>query len=176
MMNRRQLLTVGGGLFASLSAGIPLVKAGDPLEIVMQGRSDGSHVWFDPMGLLVRPGQAIRWINRDPGNSHSATAYHPANFDRPQRIPKGAAPWNSDLLLPGESFGVMLTVPGIYDYYCLPHEHAGMVGRIVVADDPASAKAMVSTASQDAGDIPEIALRSFPPIDDIIRHGTVRKA
>ena len=24
------------------------------------------------------------------------------------------------------------TVEGVYDYYCVPHEHAGMVGRIVV--------------------------------------------
>ena len=34
--------------------------------------------------------------------------------------------------MPGESFEVELTEPGVYDYFCIPHEHAGMVGRIVV--------------------------------------------
>ncbi|MGH6761958.1 MAG: plastocyanin/azurin family copper-binding protein [Phyllobacterium sp.] len=176
MMDRRQFLMVGGGLFASLSGGIPLAMADDPVEIGMQGRTDGSHVWFDPVGLLVRPGQTIRWTNRDPGNSHSATAYHPDNFDRPQRIPKGAMAWNSDLLLPDESFSVTLTVPGVYDYYCLPHEHAGMVGRIIVANGAAEAEAFVGYADQEAGDIPEIALKAFPSIGDIIRQETVRKA
>ena len=26
----------------------------------------------------------------------------------------------------------MLTVEGVYDYFCAPHEMAGMVGRIIV--------------------------------------------
>ena len=98
----------------------------------MQGRGGGSHVWFDPIGLLVRPGQTVRWTNREAGNVHTATAYHPANLDRPLRIPRAALPWDSDYLMPGESFAVELTEPGVYDYFCIPHEHAGMVGRIVV--------------------------------------------
>src|SRR5690606_13047344 len=97
-----------------------------------QGTANGSRVWFDPIRLHVLPGQTVRWINRDPGNSHTVTSYHPSIFDRPQRIPDGAAPWDSDYLLPGESFAITFTVEGIYDYYCVPHEHAGMVGRIVV--------------------------------------------
>ena len=46
----------------------------------MQGNADGSKVWFDPIGVLVQPGQTIRWTNRDPGNAHTTTAYHPKNF------------------------------------------------------------------------------------------------
>ena len=72
----------------------------------MQGNTDGSHVWFDPVGIHLQPGQSITWINRDPGNSHTATAYHPKNFDRPTRLPRGAEPWNSDYLLPNETFSV----------------------------------------------------------------------
>ena len=98
----------------------------------MQGNADGSQVWFDPIGLRIEPGQTIRWINLDPGNSHTATAYHPKNFERPLRIPEGAEPWNSDYLLPNESFSVTLKVEGVYDFFCVPHEHAGMVGRIIV--------------------------------------------
>jgi hypothetical protein len=47
-------------------------------------------------------------------------------------MPEDAKPWESDYLLPNESFSATLSEPGVYDYYCHPHEHAGMVGRIVV--------------------------------------------
>jgi len=53
----------------------------------MQGNPDGSKVWFDPIGVLVQPGQTIRWTNRDPGNAHTTTAYHPKNFEHAHRIP-----------------------------------------------------------------------------------------
>ena len=33
-------------------------------------------------------------------------------------------------------FDVTLTAPGVYDYFCTPHEAAGMVGRIVVGKLP----------------------------------------
>ena len=40
---------------------------------------------------------------------------------------------DSGYLLPDEEFSLTLTRSGAYDYFCIPHEHAGMVGRIVVA-------------------------------------------
>ncbi|QFU18044.1 hypothetical protein GDR74_06385 [Microvirga thermotolerans] len=135
----------------------------------MRGNADGSQVWFDPVGILVRPGQAVRWVNRDPGNSHTATAYHPANLDHPLRIPAAAAPWNSDYLLPDEDFSVALTVEGTYDYFCVPHEHAGMVGRIVVGHPGAAPPG--GTAA-----LPEEAARAFPAVEEILRRGIVRRA
>jgi len=166
---RRQILWGGGGLVAAAPF---LAKAGDTVEIGMQGRANGSQVWFDPVGILIRPGQTIRWINRDPGNSHTATAYHPANFDRPRRMPDGVKPWNSDYLLPDETFSVTFRHPGIYDYYCVPHEHAGMVGRIVVGSPQPPGWIM---AGDQAQDVPDDALRAFPAIEDIMRSGTVRR-
>ncbi|RDI51384.1 copper binding plastocyanin/azurin family protein [Microvirga subterranea] len=141
----------------------------------MQGNTDGSQVWFDPVGLHVEPGQTIRWINLDPGNSHTATAYHPKNFERPRRIPEGAEPWDSDYLLPNESFSVTLAVEGIYDFYCVPHEHAGMVGRIIVGQPGRSSATSVSAQAAGGEAIPEIALQAFPPIDEIMRQGIVRR-
>jgi plastocyanin len=91
MISRRDVLRIGGGVLAGL-VGSRLPLAGEPVEIRMQGNTDGSHVWFDPVGLRVQPGQTIRGINLDPGNSHTATAYHPKNFDHPLRIPEGAEP------------------------------------------------------------------------------------
>lgn len=74
-LSRRSVLKAGAGLLAGL---IPAaVRAQDIVEIRMRGTPDGSEVWFDPIGVLVRPGQTIRWTNIDPGNSHTSTAYHP---------------------------------------------------------------------------------------------------
>src|SRR3954470_11287339 len=133
MLTRRHVLLTGGSLLLAGSLPFRLEAAAETVEISMRGNADGSKVWFDPMGVLVQPGQTIRWTNRDPGNAHTTTAYYPKNFEHPRRIPEGAEPWNSDCLLPNETFSVTLTVEGVYDYFCIPHEHAGMVGRIIVA-------------------------------------------
>ena len=128
-------------------------------------------IWFTPLGLAVEPGTMVRFVSRDPGNSHTATAYHPRIFDRQLRIPDTAAPWDSDYLLPDESFEVMLSVPGVYDYYCQPHEHAGMVGRIVVGR-PRREAGWQGPARQ-SGDLPEVALAAFPSVDEILTRGQV---
>jgi len=168
MPSRRHVLLAGGGLLAGLASN-RLILAASPVEIRMQGKADGSHVWFDPIGLHVEPGQIIRWINLDPGNSHTATAYHPKNFDHPLRIPKGADPWNSDYLLPNETFSVTLKLEGVYDFFCIPHEHAGMVGRIVVGRPGSAPKESAGQA------VPDIALQAFPSIDEIMQQGAVRR-
>ena len=144
----------------------------EPVDVLMTSSHNGARVWFDPAGLRVDPGATIRWTNRDPRNAHTATAYHPANLDRPRRIPDGAEPWDSDYLLPGEAFSVTLTVPGVYDYYCVPHEAAGMVARIVVAEPGAQA----ATASEEKGDLPKAALDAFPPVALILEQGSVRQS
>jgi len=81
---RRQALWAGGGFLAALMLRPTPLLAADTLEIVMHGTPDGSHVWFDPVGILVQPGQTIRWTNRDAGNSHTVTSYDPSLFDRPR--------------------------------------------------------------------------------------------
>jgi plastocyanin len=169
IVSRRKILRWGGGIVAALSLRPAL--AGEIVEIVMQGRGDGSRVWFDPIGILVDPGQTVRWTNRNAGNSHTSTVYNPENFGRPLRMPESAEAWNSDYLLPNESFSVTPTVPGVYDYYCVPHEHAGMVGRIVVG---APEQGDWMDAPDTDGDLPEIALKAFPAVEDIMRDKVVR--
>lgn len=157
-------------MLAALSLAPRSEAADDAVVISMMGRRDGSAAWFDPLGIRVRSGQTIRWINQNAGNTHTTTAYHPANFDRPRRIPPKADAWDSDYLLPGETFSVTLSVPGVYDYYCLPHEHAGMVGRIIV-----DAPALDGVASHADDDLPEMALNAFPSVEEIMRKGVVRR-
>lgn len=169
---RRQVLEAAVGLMPVLL--LPgALRAGNAIDIQMRGSADGSRVWFDPIGVLISPGQLVRWTNRDPGNSHTATAYHLANFGRPSRIPSKAAPWNSDYLLPNETFSVTLTQPGVYDFYCVPHEHAGMVGRIVVGTPNPSGWPYDSQRTGNG--LPEIALKAFPPVEEIMKKRTVRR-
>lgn len=159
---RRQALMLGGGLLAALAT----PAWATALQVIeMRGSARGERVWFAPQGLLVDPGTTLRFVNHDPGNSHTSTAYDPAILDRQRRIPAGATPWNSDLLLPDQSFDVTLTLPGVYDFYCQPHEHAGMVGRIVVGlpDLPGW-----QGAAPDSGDLPAEAMAAFPKVADIL--------
>ncbi len=175
MPSRRFVLKAGGGVLAGLALPALAAPPTAPVEIGMAGTSDGSQVWFDPVGLLIRPGQAVRWTNTDPGNSHTATAYHPHNDNHALRIPSTARAWNSDYLMPGESFELAFTVEGVYDYYCIPHEHAGMVGRIIVAGSAATSRPAPATPEQRAG-VPEAALAGFPAVQEILRSGVVRRA
>ncbi|MCC2687751.1 MAG: blue (type 1) copper domain [Rhizobiaceae bacterium] len=173
IITRRRVLGYGGASLAVLLAGSARASGDEVIEVGMQGNADGSHVWFDPVGLHVRPGQTVRWTNRDKGNSHTVTAYHPDVFERPLRIPAAAKPFNSDYLLPDEAFSAVFPVEGVYDYYCVPHEHAGMVGRIVVGR-PAAHDAPGS-AGADLVPLPDVALDGFPSIEEILARGIVRR-
>lgn len=172
IVSRRALIGAGGMIATGLAAWRAAAGSEPPIDIVMRGNADGSRVGFDPVGLHIAPGRTVRWINRDPGNAHTATAYHPRILDRPLRMPGPAEPWDSDYLLPAGSFSVTLTVPGVYDYYCIPHEHAGMVGRLVVGA-PQDAGGTLEPASAEATPLPTAALRGFPPVAEIIRQGAV---
>lgn len=136
----------------------------------MRGTARGERVWFTPNGLAVAPGTTIRFVNQDPGNSHTSTAYHPANFDRLRRIPAAAEPWNTGFLLPGKSAEVTLKAPGVYDYYCIPHEAAGMVGRIVVGrpGDPGWEGPAPAT-----DDVSAEVLAALPSVEAILEHGRI---
>lgn len=166
---RRNVLVLGGGLCAALLASrVPVLAS--VLTVEMRGTPRGERIWFVPRGLAVMPGATVRFVNRDPGNSHTATAYHPENFDRARRIPRTAPAWDSGFLLPGENFEVSLTVPGVYDYYCIPHEMAAMVGRIVVGR-PGIPGWQGPAAPSD--DVSSDVMAALPPVDDILARGRI---
>ncbi|HET9604817.1 MAG TPA: plastocyanin/azurin family copper-binding protein [Gemmatimonadales bacterium] len=185
--SRRSFFRVGGlalvglGLAPRRAAAELLLAGARPrlpaaLEVleVIEMRSDiaGGKVWFDPIGLYVEPGTTIRWITRE--NVHTTTAYHPRNGRHPLRIPDRAAPWDSGFLVnPGDHFDVTLTEPGVYDYYCMPHEAAGMVGRIVVGKAAVTAARpfdyWVGKPGTDGWlHVPEAARTAFPSVARIL--------
>ncbi len=169
MLARRTVLQAGGWAAGLVLLGAPLTSVAAPIvEIQMRGNADGSAVWFDPVGVLIESGQTVRWINADRGNSHTSTAYHPQNTDHPRRIPAAAEPWNSDYLLPDQTFELRFTAAGVYDYFCIPHEIGGMVGRIIVGRPGGPG------ARSPAKDIPAAARAAFPSVKRIMAEGIVR--
>ena len=141
-------------------------------EIAMRSDQAGSKVWFDPIGVLVAPGTTLRWVVKE--NVHTTTAYHPKNDRHSLRIPEGGTPWDSGYLVnPGSHFEVRLTVPGVYDYYCMPHEAAGMVGRIIVGTPvgPGSEPFdywVGKPGTRGWREVPSLARDAFPSIARIV--------
>jgi len=188
MATRREFLWAGGLALAGLAAAwadpplagarlgrVPAGSAGRVVEIRMQSDALGSRVWFDPVGLRIAPGTTVRWVLE--ANVHSTTAYHPTNGSWASRIPPGADPWDSGMMTrPGQTFERRFDVPGVYDYFCIPHEMAGMVGRIVVLAEGASGTGL-SEPGPASGPLrapSDAALAALPSIESIVRNGSVR--
>ena len=155
--SRRGALGAGAALLAGLAAPRLVLAAEEPVVIRMTEGMRGEHVAFDPVGVAVRPGQLVRWISE--GGTHTTTAYK-------RRIPKGAKPWDSGYLLPDKKFEIRLTVEGVYDYFCRPHQAAGMVGRIVVGSG-------VAEPEYPDADVPAAARHVFPSVAEILKRGSV---
>jgi plastocyanin len=194
MKTRREFLTAVGAVVGSLVLPdmMPLIRAGpidsagrsetsNPGIVEIRMRSDGSgaNVWFDPIGIHINPGKTVRWVVGE--NVHTTTAYHPKNGNHSLRIPESAVPWDSGYLVnPGDHFEVTLTAEGVYDYFCIPHEMAGMVGRIIVGR-PIGPGAMPfdyyrgKPGTADWQPVPEAAQKAFPHIDRIMRERIVRR-
>jgi plastocyanin len=183
--SRREFLRAGGWTLAGLAAAgavprpagsrlasLSAESAGLVVEVRMRSDARGSRVWFDPLGVRIAPGTTVRWVLES--NVHSTTAYHPDNGSWAPRIPAGAEPWDSGILTePGQVFERRLDVPGVYDYHCIPHEMAGMVGRIVVVLEGASGDDLREPGPPAGGQRPPstAALAALPSIEAIVRNG-----
>jgi plastocyanin len=88
---------------------------------------------FEPQLAQLSEGDTVRFRCTD--GSHTATLYHPDNDDKPLRAPDDAEGWDSETLESGDTFEVTLDEPGVYDYFCRPHEGQGMVGSLLVGDN-----------------------------------------
>jgi plastocyanin len=179
VLTRRRFVTAGGLALVGLAAP-RVVASAEPVEIRMRATARGEEVWFDPIGVWIAPGRTVRWVREQ--DVHTTTAYHPKNGEHSLRIPEGAQPWDSGFLMtPGAHFDVTFTVEGVYDYFCLPHEEAGMVGRIVVGQPGGPGtlpfdyfKGRPGTSAWKP--VPEAARKTFPSVDAIMRAKVVRRA
>jgi plastocyanin len=183
------LFALIGAACASDAANSPARAAADAPPAGYQKVSDlvalpefipglGSKVWFDPIGVLIEPGQTVRWVLE--ANVHTSTAYHPDNDGHALRIPEAAEPWDCGYLVePGDHFEATLTVPGVYDYFCAPHEMAGMVGRIIVGKPSGPGTLPFDyfrgdPAARNWRAVPAAAQAAFPAIETVMNERVVR--
>jgi plastocyanin len=132
-------------------------------EVSMLTSNDGFH--FEAHVTRVHEGGTVTFVNES--GSHSATAYHPGN-DQPQLVPEDSDAWDSGLLTEeGATFEHTFETPGVYHYYCAPHETMGMIGSIIVgepdahdqpaledppAEKPASVREKIATLNEMCND------------------------
>jgi plastocyanin len=114
-------------------------------EVRMITTDAGHH--FDPHVVWVEAGGTVTWVNES--GSHSVEAYAPAN-DTVRRIPEGAAAFESDLYTEsGAEFEHTFEEPGVYDYYCEPHEGVGMIGSVIVGEPDAHGQPGLAEAQDE---------------------------
>ena len=91
--------------------------------------SDGK---YDPSPATVKVGDTVEWQN-------TGTLAHTVTDD-PRLVkekgdavlPEGAKPFHSGKIQPGGTFRHTFTAAGTYKYFCVPHEHKGMLGTLIV--------------------------------------------
>ncbi|WP_435335224.1 plastocyanin/azurin family copper-binding protein [Haloarchaeobius sp. TZWWS8] len=122
---------------------------------------------FEPKELVVAPRDTVRWVNV--GNvGHSVTAYE-------KRIPETAVYFASGgfrfeaaarnnypkgEVASGERYQHTFEELGTYEYFCIPHEGAGMVGSVEVREGGAAAAGPVESILPDSAKTLGIALVS----------------
>ena len=92
-----------------------------------------------PLVLFVQPGDQIVF--------RQMTGHDTETIDG--MIPEGAEGWKSKL--GEEGFAVTVAVPGVYVYKCNPHVSLGMIGAIVVGDEPPANLAAVEAHPDNKG-------------------------
>ena len=177
VLTRRIVLGGGGSSLANGALAVRPRAATLPEIIEIQMKSDpgGGVVGFDPVGIALRPGQTVRWVCE--ANVHTTAAYSPQNENHSLRIPEDAQPWASNFLLPGQAFEVKLTVEGVYDYFCAPHEEAGMVGRLIVGRAVGPGTLPFDSPVPEGRHwkpVPAAAQKALPGIEEILERRIVR--
>ncbi len=94
---------------------------------------------FVPEEITVEAGATVTFVVSD-REAHTVTAYE-------ERLPRGTPFFSSGafeseqqarsdlargLLTDGETYEVTFERPGVYEYFCIPHEDQGMRGTVVV--------------------------------------------
>jgi len=142
MKRRTYLAALGASGAAGLSGCAGLLGADAPCEgedcdVGMTGNS------FVPRDIEVAVGDTVRWRNTS-ARAHTVTAYESSLPDSAAFFASGGfeseaaavEAWsNRDGALESEgTYEHTFEVPGTYQYYCIPHEAAGMVGTVEVVE------------------------------------------
>ena len=100
---------------------------------------------FRPAEFAVAPGTTVVWRNTS-GTAHTVTAYDDqipdsadffasGDFDSTEAASDAWLQNSGGSIDGGETYEHTFSVPGTYEYFCVPHEGAGMVGTIEVTEN-----------------------------------------
>jgi plastocyanin len=135
-MRRRELLAALGTAALGGCAAAGSADGGGNHDVGMTA------VAFDPPAVTIGAGEKIVWRNTST-RAHSVTAYEDAipdgaayfasgDFESEAAARDGWADGLTGNVTSGDEFTHRFEVPGTYEYFCIPHERSGMVGRVVV--------------------------------------------
>lgn len=120
------LKNVGKALFAA-SASMLLAASANAATVKMG--NDSGALEFVPSVTSISKGESVTFINNR-GFPHNVM------FDEdevPSGVPVDSLNHEDYLNAPNESFSITFKTPGTYQFYCEPHQGAGMKGTITVS-------------------------------------------
>lgn len=92
----------------------------------------GELLVFEPPTITIKAGQTVLWKNSSQ-EVHTVTADpHKATNAEDVELPRGAKPFDSGYLNPGQAYTHLFRTPGTYRYVCTLHEVQHMIGQVIV--------------------------------------------
>ncbi|VTT87458.1 Halocyanin [Halorubrum sp. DM2] len=99
---------------------------------------------YEPRQVTVAVGDTVAWMNTS-ARAHTVTATEGGIPDAAEFFASGGfddyatakEAWDADfggILESGDRFEHTFTVPGAYEYVCIPHREGGMYGTVVVEE------------------------------------------
>ncbi|MFC7203899.1 plastocyanin/azurin family copper-binding protein [Haloferax namakaokahaiae] len=133
---RRFLATAGAAATAGLAGCATVLSPDDEYDVGMTA------VAFTPPTITVEVGDEVVWQNTS-SRGHTITAYEntlpdgaeffaTGGYEDEQTARDAYSNEIGGLINSGESYSYTFETPGEYQYFCIPHEQAGMVGTVVV--------------------------------------------
>jgi len=141
-MNRRAFLATVGGSTVALAGCFGAggsTGGGDDHDIGMSSTA------FLPASFAVAPGTTVVWKNTS-SHAHTVTAYESGipdgadffasgGFSSLEAAREGWRGGTEGSIHSGETYEHEFTIPGTYQYFCIPHETNGMKGVVEVTED-----------------------------------------
>jgi plastocyanin len=118
-------------VIATMMLAIVVVKSRAAKPAILITMMDSPAI-FEPARTIIKAGDTIEWKNIGTQLHHVTTDPSAALKKNDVSSPRGAKPFDSGFLKPGESFSETFSVPGTYHYTCAVHEAKGMSGVIIV--------------------------------------------
>ena len=131
-------------LFCFFALTLCAAQSTHEVQMLFQEGENGPELYFEPVGLLVQPGDTVRFVAATA--HHNVVAYH-AQQGKSQRVPEGVPPFSSPTLPVGDTWDYIFDIEGTYDLWCAPHEMTGMAMRIVVGEPGGPAEEPVTDFS-----------------------------